>query len=399
MANYERRGRNSFRLRIELGTDENGKRLRRTKTIRIDDESILRAPRRLEKYIEEELLKFKMEVEAAGYIKPEKMTFSQFVEEWREKYAKNELSPRTQKNYIDHINARLLPVLGRRRMDEIKPMHVVSILNDLRRPDARLDGNGPLSDRTIVYIYNVMRNLFSVAEDWRLIVENPMADIKKPKAEKKKAQFYDADEAESVIRSLQDEPLMWRLLILGAMIGGLRRGELVALEWSDVHFDAGALHVRKSISLEEGGEVFEKGTKNTEDRFVEMPLWYMEEMKQYRKEWLQERWSVGDMWRGGDREYVFHAGFGEPLYFDYPSEWWTKFVTRRGLRRIRFHDLRHSSATLMIEMGVPLKVIQERLGHKQHQTTTDIYSHVTKKLSREAADKFDRFNPKKTAIE
>lgn len=398
MPNIEKRGKNSYRFRVYLGRDEDGRKMERTKTIRIEDESLLRAPKRLERHLEEEWHKFKMELEAIGYINPEKMTFKQFVEEWREKYAKNELSPRTYKNYSDHINARILPVLGRRRMDEIKPMHIVSILNDLRKTDARKDGTGPLSDRTITYIYNVLKNLFNVAYDWKLIKESPMIGIKKPRLEKKKAQYYDADEAEAVIEKLQTEPLMWRLLILGALVGGLRRGELVALEWPDVRFDAGALHVRKSISLKEKGEIFEKGTKTEEDRFVEMPLWYMEEMKHYRKEWLQERWKVGDLWRGKDREYVFHAGFGEPLFFDYPSEWWSKFVARHGLRRIRFHDLRHSSATLLIEMGVSLKAIQERLGHKQHQTTTDIYAHVTKKVSREAADKFDKFNPKKSTI-
>ena len=395
MASYEKRGKRSFRLRVDLGFDTNGKRLQRMKTIRIEDETLLRAPKRLEKYLEEELLKFKMEVEAEGYIRPQKMTFAQFVDEWREKYAKTELSPRTQKIYMDHIAARILPALGRRRMDEIKPMHLVALLTDLRRPDARMDRSGPLSDRTITYIYSVLRNLFNVAVDWKLIKENPMAGIKKPKVEKKKAQYYDAEEAEAVIRALQEEPRMWRLLVLGALIGGLRRGELVALEWSDVHFDINALHVRKSISLKENGQEIEKSTKNDEDRFVEMPLWYMEEMKQYRREWLQERLKVGDLWQGGEREYVFHSGFGRPIRYDYPTEWWAKFVKRHGLRRIRFHDLRHSSATILIEMGVPLKVIQERLGHKQHQTTTDIYSHVTKKLSREAANMFDRFNPQK----
>lgn len=397
MANYERRGKNSFRLRIELGTDEKGKRIRETKTIRIEDEAILRAPRRLEKYIEEELLKFKMEVEAAGYIKPEKMTFSQFVEEWREKYAATELSPRTFDIYYRHIQNRLLPALGRRRMDEIKPMHIVSILNDLRKPDARVDGKGPISDRTIAYIYSVMQHLFNIAVDWQLIQDNPMTGIKKPKFEKKKAQFYSAEEVERALQALQSEPRMWRIFILCAMIGGLRRGELLALEWSDVLFDENALHVRKSIPLKRGGKVYEKGTKNNEERVVEMPLWVMEELRLYRKEWLAEKLKVGDLWRGDNREYLFHGGFGEPLFYTRPTEWWDEFVHRHGLRKIRLHDLRHTSATMLIEMGVSLKVIQERLGHKQHQTTSDIYAHVTRKASREAAEKFDVLDPRKRA--
>lgn len=397
MASYEKRGKRSYRLRVDIGFDANGKRLQRMKTIRIEDEALLRAPKRLEKYLEEELLKFKLEVEGKDYIKPEKMSFAQFVEEWREKHAEKELSPRTVEIYMYHIRNRLLPVLGARRMDEIKPMHIVSLLNDMRRPDARIDGKGPISDRTIAYIYAVMRHLFNIAVDWKLIEENPMAGIKKPKYERKKAQFYNSEEVEQVIQALQSEPSMWRIFVLGAMIGGLRRGELLALEWPDVLFDDGAIHVRKSIPLKREGQIFEKGTKNEEERVVEMPLWYMEELKLYRREWIAEKLKVGELWRGGDREYLFHAGFGEPLYFTHPTAWWNDFVKRHNLRKIRLHDLRHTSATLLIEMGVPLKAIQERLGHKQHQTTSDIYSHVTKKLSREAANKFDKFDPKNMA--
>lgn len=397
MASYEKRGKASYRLRVDIGFDANGKRLQRMKTIRIEDEALLRAPKRLEKYLEEELLKFKLEVEGKDYIKPEKMSFAQFVEEWREKHAEKELSPRTVEIYMYHIKNRLLPAIGHRRLDEIKPMHIVTILNDMRRPDARMDGKGPVSDRTIAYVYSVMRHLFTIAEDWRLIKENPVSGIKKPKYEKKKAQFYSAEEVERALQALQSEPRMWRIFILCAMIGGLRRGELLALEWSDVLFDENALHVRKSIPLKRGGKVYEKGTKNNEERVVEMPLWVMEELRLYRKEWLAEKLKVGDLWRGDNREYLFHGGFGEPLFYTRPTEWWDEFVHRHGLRKIRLHDLRHTSATMLIEMGVSLKVIQERLGHKQHQTTSDIYAHVTRKASREAAEKFDVLDPRKRA--
>ena len=143
------------------------------------------------------------------------------------------------------------------------------------------------------------------------------------------------------------------------------------------------------------GVIYEEGTKNGEDRIVDMPEWYMEEMKLYRKEWLKHKMSVRDKWEGGDKEYVFHSGYGKPLYFTYPTEKWKQFCQQHNIRYISLHKLRHTALTMLIEKGVPMKAIQERAGHKQTQTTNDIYGHVTKKLSKEVAEKLNDLKPQK----
>jgi len=270
-------------------------------------------------------------------------------------------------------------------------------MNNLKKPGARKDGRGEkLSSYTIIYFYNVLRNVFNVAKEWNLIKENPMDGVPKPKKEKTKINPYTAEEAKEVIGKLYDEPIMWRLFILGSMLGGFRRGELIALEWSDVNFADKCIRIRKSISLVQNGQAYEKGTKNDEERTVDMPDWYMAELEQYYKVWKRQRWENNDIWVGGDREYLFHNGTGKPLYHTTPTTWWREFVKRHKLRKVRLHDLRHSSATLLIEAGAHLKAIQERLGHKQFQTTADIYAHVTKKVSRELAEKFNALNPANT---
>lgn len=395
MASIEKHGENSYCLVVEAGNEPNGKRIKRTKTVKIEEKF---TPKKRKEHLELELAKFKMEVEAGEYLVPEKMAFSTFVDEWRSKYAEKELSPKTLNIYEGHIKNHILPAFGHQKLDEIKPIHLV-ILLDTSKPGARKDGRSePLSARTVQYIYAVLQNLFSQAVGWRIIKPNPLQGIKKPKAEKKKAPYYDADEAKAAIEALLQEPLMWRIFILGAILGGFHRGELVALEWPDVLFDQDTIQIRKSIPLMENGKVIEKDPKNGEERTIEMPQWYMDELRRYHLKWREERMEIRDRWEGEDQEYVLHAGLGKPIYFDYPSEWWGKFTKRHGLRHIRLHDLRHSSATLLIEQGASLKAIQERLGHKQHQTTADIYAHVTKKVSRDLADKFDQFDPKKQSI-
>lgn len=393
----EKRSENSWRLTVELGVLPDGTRDRERKTITIEDKNLLKTTKRLREYLEDELAAFKQEVLSGNYIRPAKMTLDQFVEnEWLPKYASDpdNLSPLTAKTYQHHIKNHISPAIGHKQLGEITTMHLVTLINNLKKPGARKDGKGDtLSSYTIIYIHSVLRHLFNIATEWKLIPTNPMDGVKKPKKEKRKMSYYDADEAKEVIKCLFQEPIMWRVFILGSMLGGFRRGELIALEWPDVNFKERQIHIHKSISLVQKGHAYEKGTKNDEDRIVDMPDWYMDELEQYYKTWKRQRWDNDDIWQGEKREYIFHNGRGKPLYHTTPTQWWDGFVKRHGLRKIRLHDLRHSSATLLIEAGAHLKAVQERLGHKQYQTTADIYAHVTKKVSRELAKKFDALKP------
>lgn len=387
MASFEKRGPNSFRLVVELGYDANGKRIKRSKTVKA---SGIREAKL-------ELAKFVAEVSAGEYIAPEKMTFSDFVEnEWMKKFAERDLSPRTLKNYLSHIHSHIMPVFGHKQLDQIKTLHVVTFINDLRDPNARQDGKiGILSDSTILYIFKVLKSVLSKAAEWRLIQRNPIDGVKQPKVEKRKMKFYEEDEAKAVIKALYDEPTVWRLYFLGAMIGGFRRGELLALEWPDVNFEENTLSIWKSISLTENGDpIINKPKTEESERIVVMPDWYMRELREYLREWKKERLQSGDQWQGGHKHYVFHNGFGKPYYHTTPTGTWRKFIKRHGLKFVRLHDLRHTAATLLIDAGVDLKAVQERLGHTKYTTTADFYAHVTKKVSKDTASKLDKFDPK-----
>lgn len=157
--------------------------------------------------------------------------------------------------------------------------------------------------------------------------------------------------------------------------------------------------ISKSISDTEKSQAVEKGTKNqSSKRIIDMPEWFMEEMKIHLREWKKEKLLVGDKWKETDQDgegrfYVFHGAFGKP-YYQYRVRVVEKFLNRHDLKEIRFHDLRHSSATLLIEAGASMKAIQKRLGHSKYQTTANIYIHVTKKVSRDTAEKFNKFDPR-----
>lgn len=131
MASIEKRGSNSWRLVVEAGYDASGKRLKRYKSVKIEDLALLKTTKRLNDFLNQELVKFKIEVEAGEYIATEKMTFEAFVQEWEAKYAIKHLAEKTQYTYRSHLKTRIMPTFGHLRLDQIKPLHIVSFMDIL----------------------------------------------------------------------------------------------------------------------------------------------------------------------------------------------------------------------------------------------------------------------------
>lgn len=385
MASIQKRGEKSYLLVVEAGYDAKGKRIKRTRTIKVDEKL---TPKKLKEYLELELAKFKMEVEAGEYAKPEKMSFEAFaIKEWQVKYAERNYSPRTYKNYIGHLNTHIMPIFGDRFLDQIKTIHIIDFINHL--------GDKALSDSTILYVYKVLKSIIDTAVEWKFLATNPFDGVKQPSVKKKKMKYLDEQEAKQVIKALYEEPDVWRLYFLGCMLGGFRRGELVALEWKHVDFESNTITVEQSISLVENGKPIIKSPKTDEsERVVIMPRWYMQELVRYRRAWIKEKVKIDESrWNG--EGFVFGNEYGQPYYYTTPTAVWRKFLKRNGFKHIRLHDLRHTAATLLIEEGVDLKAVQERLGHTKYQTTADLYAHITKKVAQETASKLDKFDPRK----
>ncbi|MBX5437668.1 MAG: site-specific integrase [Alicyclobacillaceae bacterium] len=406
MPSIEKRGKNSWRLIVEGGYDANGKRIQHRRTIRIEDEAILKSKRRLQDYLQMELVRFRQEVESGQYVKPEKMSFADFVEVWKRNYADIHLGEYTRKNYMGFIRSRILPVFGHMELSKIRTMHVVSFFTQLRTGE-RMDGRDkPLATNTLLNIYKCLKSIFDAAERWKVIAQNPMDGVPRPvpdKAEKRalrsRKMAYTWQEAADVIIALEDEPPHWRLYFLGVLLGGFRRGEMLGVEWPQVDFERGGVHVKKQILLNEQGRPVEAEPKTEESvGFVPMPRWYMSELARYRQEWIRERWELQQTgrWQGGDKQYVFHNGAGQHFYPDVATRRWRRFLDKHDLPRVRLHDLRHTTAMLLREDGVDLKTIQERLRHTRLSTTADLYTHQSEQVSREAADRLERLNPRRS---
>ncbi|MFC5530996.1 site-specific integrase [Cohnella yongneupensis] len=389
MANIQKRGDNSWFLTVNAGKDINGKYKRFTKTVHC----------RTKREAESEYAKFRLEVEAEEYIAPEKMTFGAFVEEWYSKYAVKHLAFKTLYTCRTNLKIRILPAFQHIPIKDIKPLHVVDYLDKLEKNNSRRDKkSGGLSSGSIQINHRILKNIFKRAVEWRVIKRNPVNDVQKPKVTSKEVVPYDETEVSEMLRALQKEPYHWRILITVALTTGLRRSELLGLEWKHVDLSSGVIDVKQTMVHANKGEVIVKQPKTKKSvRKVALPSSVLEELKEYHAYRIKERNDMGDAWNGGEWFFLFSHANGHPLHHERPYQWFRQFVQKNKLRYIRFHDLRHTSATLLINQGVHAKIISERLGHGSITTTMNIYGHALRTADQAAADKFDSLFTIKTA--
>src|SRR5690625_1158120 len=339
MAHYQKRGENSFLLVVDLGRDGRGRRIRRTKTVRVEDEKLLRAPRRLENYLNQQLYTFQAKVEAGEYINTKNLKFRDFVDDWYEKHAYKNLEKTTIKNYKTHLDNYILPYFGNKNLDKIKTIHIVNFLDEMSKPNASNKGK-TLSDSTIYEFDKTLRVIFNKAYEWQVINEHPMDRLPRPRVKKKEMKVYNEHDFNNMLEALYQEDIVWGMFFLTSALSGMRRSEVLALQWKDINFQDAYIKLTRSIPLKIGGKPYIKGTKtNEKERIVYMPEWYMNELYNFKKFWEMEKYAVGDKWLGGNDEYLFHDGYGIVYTPESATNTWRKIVKRHDLKEIRLHDL------------------------------------------------------------
>lgn len=388
MSGYiEKRGERSWRLNIDTGYDANGKRVMRRKTIRINDKALLRTTKKLADYLDMELAKFRMDVEAGNYVAPGNTKFSDFIDTWMERHVKLDLTEKTRLNYKHHTTKRIKPWFGHMRIDQIKALHIRDFLDHMRTTKSESTGK-PVSDSTIIYTYRVLRSIFRSAMEWQVIKENPMATIKKPKdGTKQEMKFYDEHDLEKLFQALDKEPLQIQSIVMLAVMGGLRRAEIAGLEWKHIDSDNKVLTVEQSIPMYMDGQPLIKSPKTQKSvRRIAIPNTLLETLEEYKIEWLELRDKIPHTYPG---EFLFCHECGTPYDPQWITERWAMLRERHNLKNIRLHDLRHTAATWMIAQGVHPKAIANRLGHANIKTTMDVYGHIIESVDQAAASVFD----------
>ena len=379
----EKRGKNSYRLTVSEGFDLNGKAMIHRKTVH-----------GTKKDAEVELAKFVTEVQNGLVIDGKSLKFSEFTEIWKRDYGSKELAPSTYKCYCRMLETRLLPYFGHFYINKIKPTDIMKFY-DLLEKDTQLvrkkGNNGsktkkPLSGKTILEHHRLLRAMLHKAVYWQLIVANPAERVQPPKARKPKRKSYDDEQTKMLLENLEllpSEDTKYKVAIILTVFTGVRLGELMGLEWTDVDFKNGIISINRSSQYLSDMGVFTKVPKTESSiREIAIPEFIIFLLEEY-KLWYEEQKSIyGELWTNSDR--LFVQADGKPMHPSTISKWFVKYVGQIGLPVINFHGLRHTNASLLVAQNIDIAVISARLGHAQISTTLDFYVHPLLSHNRKA---------------
>lgn len=404
MSAIEKRGESSYRLTVSCGYDKKGKKIVKRKTI---DLSHLK-PNKQQEEAHKQWILFKDEIEKGTFLDSGKITFEDFIEKWLKDYAEPELAPKTLFRYKELLNTRIIPALGHIKLNKLQPTHLAEFYNNLREDGIRNDGKpGGLSERTILHHHRLISSILTCAVQWQFILNNPASRLKAPKVEKKEAKHFDIEQTEYIFELLEDEPIKYKTMIYLAIYGGMRMGELAALEWDDINFENGLLNINKSLQHLPGKGTFIKPPKNeTSNRIISLSKTVINLLLEYKVWQNGEKTKLDDLW---DYNYnnIFTGPNGKPIFPASISLWFHDFIKRHNnkimcdntitkkektkylLPEVNFHGLRHTNATILINQGLDVTTVSKRLGHARTSTTTDIYSHSLQKADNEAANKLE----------
>jgi len=322
------------------------------------------------------------------YVEPAKITLKDYLERWLTDYARINCAPRTYQGYEYIIREHLIPSLGKITLDKLKPYHIQNYYSE-KLANGRKDGKGGLSARSVHHHHRVLHEALEHAVKWQVIAMNPAKAVSPPKPLKKQINVLDKEAIHQLLKAAEGtrfyEPIYF------AINTGMRRGEIFALRWKDVDFDNRMISVQQTLQRIKGkGLVFRDTTKTDGSRrSIAVSESVISMLKRIKKKQAEEKISLGPAYQ--DYDLVFANPDGTPFNIDYLSREFGRLVRRMNLPHVRFHDLRHTHATLLLQQGEHPKVVSERLGHSTITITMDLYSHVMPNMQKEAAQKLDDF--------
>ena len=382
MASYTKVGENKYRIFVELGYNEKGRRIRRTKTV------IAKSERALKKAMTE----FEIEVRKnAEELNTENITFKTFAERFIEMHVIPNLSIRTRDTYTNYLRNGIIDFFGDMKMNQIKAYHVVKFFKREKE-----EGRRGLTGK-----YTLLKSIFSKAVNWEIITQNPMDKVEPPEKNTRyrKIKFYTPEQLKQLFHVLDNERVYpkHRIIIKLAVLGGLRRSELLGLRIESFDFEKQGVLVDKQLHYDKNTKKFLLGpTKTKKPRFVHLPGKFMDEIKDYIFEQKKLKLRMGNLWQpitdenGEPINLIFTKENGKPTHINSICNEWRKIIKRYNLPKLNFHGLRHSHASYLILNGANLKTIQEQLGHEDMQETINTYSHITEEFKREEIKVFDK---------
>ncbi len=316
--------------------------------------------REAEKLLAQEVSKF----QTNGWYPTSAVLFRDFAERWLRECVEGRLKPSTAHGYRSSLRAHLLPAFGAYRLDRITPEAVQCFVTERLRER--------MNPSTLNRVIRQLHTILERARRWRFLAENPAAIVERPRVRKRHMEYLRPEE---IGPFLEAAPSDRRLLFKTAVLTGLRMGELLAMKWEYLDWQPGRYHVTESLWRGRGGFQFVCPKTETSRRAIRLQPGLLTKLRTHRAAQDKMRLELEDEYT--DHGLIFCQVNGRPLDARnlLQRDFWGS-LRRAGLRRIRFHDLRHTFAALLIAEGAHAKAIQEAMGHSSITVTMNTYGHL-----------------------
>ncbi|MDD5094758.1 MAG: site-specific integrase [Dehalococcoidia bacterium] len=362
-----KRGKESWSIVLNLGTDQNGQRKQQWVSIKGS-----------KKDAEKKLSEMLHQLDMGTFVRPGKLTLAEFLDHWLRDYAKPNLTAKSYERYESICRVHLVPSLGKTPLTQLRPDAIQKLY-----ASKLADGLAP---RSVKYIHTVLHCALESALKWGLLARNPAHSTTPPRATRPDMQTWGGDEIGQFLEAAKKT--QYHALFYLALYSGARRSELLSLRWQDVDLLLGQIYISRTLHhLRDGGYVFSEPKSAKSRRTVALPPSAVGVLCQHREQQQHQRQTLGSTLSESDL--LFADAQGWPLRPNTVSRAWVNLAVRSGLKAIRFHDARHTHATLLLKAGTHPKIVQERLGHAGIGIQGDTYSGISPGMQQAAAQSFD----------
>ena len=324
---------------------------------------------------EQELKYRKLAANAGMTVVPNELKFTDFLSDWL-KMMKNSVELSTYSNYEKSIKGKIIPYFNKRhpklKLRDVTPKHI----QDYYTYELEVE---KVSPNTVIHRHANIHKALKYAFQTNLIDSNPAAKVQRPKKLRFETHPYTADELDTLLRLVKGTNLEFGVML--AAFYGLRRGEVCGLKWDAIDFERKTITIRHTVvqtKVDGSTMLVKKDRTKTKSSHRTLPLVkpFEDFLLTIRDKQEINRRLCGSSYNTENLDYIYVNELGELMKPNYLTQAFPVFLEKHGLRKIRFHDLRHSCATLLYANGVALKDIHEWLGHSDIATTSNIYTHL-----------------------
>lgn len=305
-------------------------------------------------------------------------TLATFLEQWLASSVRASVRVKTYEGYESIVRVRIVPNIGGLKLTQVTPPIVQQLYVDL--------AEGGLAPRSIIHTHRCLHRAMEQALRWGMISRNPCDAVDPPRSQRSEITVLTQEQVTTLLAATESD--YHRALYTLAVTTGMRQGELLGLKWGDIDLGSGRLQVRRTLQRQRAaGLVFESPKTAKSRRTIVLSKVAIEALQKHRLVQVEERLRLGPAW--SDSDLVFPGPLGGPRDPGKVTYAFKQALEKNGLPKVRFHDLRHTAATLLLSQGMHPKVVSEMLGHATITITLDTYSHLVPVLHERAAAAMD----------